>query len=624
MVASHLAAKVQSLAASLSRRAFGHADWVGLAAVIAVVLVAATQGPPPALAIDEEPRLGSLDLACQNNAFSGTISVTSSGPADSVAEVEVYFSFSSGSGPWTRGGMAAWAPAIVGQGSSVTIPFGPLSYESAPAGTSSVRVEAVLIGSSGGGGTEELDSQVSSACPLGGNQGGDGGGQEQEGAEGQVTIVSFLASCTGTSIEGSMIVDSVAPLSGTTEVRVVVSYLELTLHWIRVDPAGGGGRVTSLVPGTRAHIAFSVPLRGIPADAGIVRAEADIARNAGQANADTETIWTQSTNCPSADVQSAITGPAYTVVLGDTLGEIANRWSVTPDALLAANSLPRTTRLFIGQQLQIPRVEPTATATPTDVPTATPTVVPPRPSFTGSSGTGSTAPAPPGAGAQAGTQPTATPTATPTTEPSATPTTEPSATPTATATTVPPEETPAIGGAAPITDELGDEPPPSGSALPSQSMVLIALVGVMSIVGLGAVGFFLVRRRSGAPSPSGGRSRARRRGGEPPVPAQAVEAAAAAAQPAPEAATLQAAQALAAQASTEAPAETEPEEESDDGSEDENLVLDGADVRNVFAADVHRSALMEEIARSTSLPSSDELLNDAEDLAEELRRRLTG
>ena len=91
----------------------------------------------------------------------------------------------------------------------------------------------------------------------------------------------------------------------------------------------------------------------------------------------------------------------YTVQPGDTLADIAARFSVSVDLLSAANGIDRDAALTVGQQLWIPPVEaaytpsptptvtitpsPTVTATPTSTPTATPSptnTFRPRPSAT--------------------------------------------------------------------------------------------------------------------------------------------------------------------------------------------------------------------------------------------------
>ncbi|MBN1202957.1 MAG: LysM peptidoglycan-binding domain-containing protein [Anaerolineae bacterium] len=67
--------------------------------------------------------------------------------------------------------------------------------------------------------------------------------------------------------------------------------------------------------------------------------------------------------------------PTYTVVEGDTLGQIAERTSSTVAQLVQANCLSNAELIYIGQALHVPvaPVTPTPTSTLTPAPTLTPT-----------------------------------------------------------------------------------------------------------------------------------------------------------------------------------------------------------------------------------------------------------
>ncbi len=84
-----------------------------------------------------------------------------------------------------------------------------------------------------------------------------------------------------------------------------------------------------------------------------------------------------------------VPGARYTVVEGDILSVIAERFGTTVEAIIAANDITDPTALFIGQVLVIPGVdpddsvvaptdepEPTFDVQPTDEPAATDTPVP--------------------------------------------------------------------------------------------------------------------------------------------------------------------------------------------------------------------------------------------------------
>jgi LysM repeat protein len=80
---------------------------------------------------------------------------------------------------------------------------------------------------------------------------------------------------------------------------------------------------------------------------------------------------------PQATAVSAANGGFlnHTVVAGDTLFELAQRYSVSVEAILAANEIPNPESLNIGQVLRVPRgisSGDAAQAAPPNAPTAVP------------------------------------------------------------------------------------------------------------------------------------------------------------------------------------------------------------------------------------------------------------
>ncbi len=65
------------------------------------------------------------------------------------------------------------------------------------------------------------------------------------------------------------------------------------------------------------------------------------------------------------------TWPVYTVVAGDTLGQIAQRSGTTVQQLVAANCLANSELIYAGQQLYVPVLPATVTPAPTAIPAAT-------------------------------------------------------------------------------------------------------------------------------------------------------------------------------------------------------------------------------------------------------------
>ncbi|MEO0561370.1 MAG: LysM peptidoglycan-binding domain-containing protein [Chloroflexota bacterium] len=88
------------------------------------------------------------------------------------------------------------------------------------------------------------------------------------------------------------------------------------------------------------------------------------------------------------DAPSVDSDGNYTIVRGDTLFSIANRFDVTVDELAAENNIVNPSLIFWGQTLTIPNADddsdeddagtggPTATEEPTSEPTAAPTETP--------------------------------------------------------------------------------------------------------------------------------------------------------------------------------------------------------------------------------------------------------
>ncbi len=64
--------------------------------------------------------------------------------------------------------------------------------------------------------------------------------------------------------------------------------------------------------------------------------------------------------------------PTYTVVAGDTLGQIAQRAGTTTEQLVAANCLVNAELIYVGQRLYVPRVPVTVTPAATITPTYDP------------------------------------------------------------------------------------------------------------------------------------------------------------------------------------------------------------------------------------------------------------
>ncbi len=65
------------------------------------------------------------------------------------------------------------------------------------------------------------------------------------------------------------------------------------------------------------------------------------------------------------------TWPVYTVIAGDTLGNIAARANTTINQLAAANCLANSNLIYVGQQLFVPQIPATVTPAPTNTAAAT-------------------------------------------------------------------------------------------------------------------------------------------------------------------------------------------------------------------------------------------------------------
>ena len=84
----------------------------------------------------------------------------------------------------------------------------------------------------------------------------------------------------------------------------------------------------------------------------------------------------------AAPPPSTVTTITYTVQAGDTLGEIAAAHDTTVAAIVQLNGITNPSRIFPGQELQIPSANagtsgteagpPAATSTPTPLPTVEP------------------------------------------------------------------------------------------------------------------------------------------------------------------------------------------------------------------------------------------------------------
>ncbi len=100
---------------------------------------------------------------------------------------------------------------------------------------------------------------------------------------------------------------------------------------------------------------------------------------ASDGGGDVATNASSPTRAPTASPTPTFpkSGIEYTVVAGDTLDSIAQRFGVTVDAIVAANHLPDAASIAVGQVLIIPGADFTAPAT------APPTEPPPDPRLTG-------------------------------------------------------------------------------------------------------------------------------------------------------------------------------------------------------------------------------------------------
>jgi LysM repeat protein/predicted nucleic acid-binding Zn ribbon protein len=69
----------------------------------------------------------------------------------------------------------------------------------------------------------------------------------------------------------------------------------------------------------------------------------------------------------------------HEVASGETLSSIADDYDTNVEAIMAANNLDSPDLIYVGQELVVPLMPPTATSTPTPTPTPTTTPAPPYP-----------------------------------------------------------------------------------------------------------------------------------------------------------------------------------------------------------------------------------------------------
>lgn len=79
---------------------------------------------------------------------------------------------------------------------------------------------------------------------------------------------------------------------------------------------------------------------------------------------------------PAATTPAAGGTTSYTVVAGDTLSAIAQRFKVSMATLVALNGLANPNLIFVGQVLKIPASSQAPAMMPTPAPTAMPTAAP--------------------------------------------------------------------------------------------------------------------------------------------------------------------------------------------------------------------------------------------------------
>ncbi len=77
----------------------------------------------------------------------------------------------------------------------------------------------------------------------------------------------------------------------------------------------------------------------------------------------TAAVQQQQQEQSSPDVSSLVSGQSYTVVDGDTLWDIADRFGLTVEDIVAANSLTNEADIQIGQELIIPEGDATGDTT---------------------------------------------------------------------------------------------------------------------------------------------------------------------------------------------------------------------------------------------------------------------
>ena len=148
-------------------------------------------------------------------------------------------------------------------------------------------------------------------------------------------LALFLAACER-PLQEEVTLEPAAPGEGTTPGVVLT-------------PVVPGGTAPGLAtPGLLPTPTSAVPgaTAGAP-EGGEAPTGGEDAQGGEDAEGTTEPPATEETTTPEGDV-------IYTVVAGDILGDIADRYGVTVEAIAAANNLPNVHTLEVGQQLLIP------------------------------------------------------------------------------------------------------------------------------------------------------------------------------------------------------------------------------------------------------------------------------
>ncbi len=75
--------------------------------------------------------------------------------------------------------------------------------------------------------------------------------------------------------------------------------------------------------------------------------------DATASNTVTQDVAGAKTSTPATTPTLAANADSYTVVAGDTLGEIATQFNTTVEALVAANGLADANQIYVGQVLKL-------------------------------------------------------------------------------------------------------------------------------------------------------------------------------------------------------------------------------------------------------------------------------